>query len=479
MNRLKLFLTLMSAIILIPSVGWGAVEDDEIWSSGFEQSPGDGDSVAAGAGKIRATRSGVGARAKAEHFWGYLDNTADDNGLHREGSARCYIADTAPTALTDTAVEYNNTGGAESGTLSALAANSAGAAKNRIGHGRCWIDSNDGNKMYVYHGGTGWLPAVGEQVRAGAPNILFNGDFDQDGCTGTDDPTGWTSIDAETVAYESGTDATQGSGCVAVVTDVDGGDGYKQLLSQLKSATVYRVVAQVKEAGADECILTTTGASSNASATSTSTSWVQLNTSFTTGATLDDVWLLLTSTATADVCYWDHIAVYREETHEVPEGAVIAVFDTYTTSEGAAVSASGVGFAAVPDLSIVFVPPSEGWNISLQGNVSLGCSGNECNSAWNPDEGVVCHLAVGGSEITGTQRAWVHAEELSIGDSPIAQLTLNTVVRNPVAGTSLTYTVACVEEDDGGASDAVFNPVTNDNSRETQSTLTMIAYPPH
>jgi hypothetical protein len=465
-----------------------AVEAAEIWAAaGFEESPGNTDPAAAGAAKIRATRSAVGARASAEHFWGYLDSTSDDNGLHREGSARCFISDDPPTDLKDTATEFDNAGGAGSGTLSDSAVNSTPDPEDDIGHGRCWLDSDDDYRLYTYVGDTGWVPVVGERVRAGAPNILFNGDFDYDGCVTpnpiTTPPTGWTDLDPGNTEfdYENAADQSQGSGCVLIAEDTSNGDGVSQLLSNLKALTTYRVVAQVKEGGDDGCTIKTTDAATNAEATSASTDWIQLDTFFITDDSLDDVLLKLESANSGDICYWDHVAVYRQEAVEVPESGIVAVFDTYLTSEGAAVSASGVGFAAVPELSIVFVPPTPGWIISLQANISLGCSSNSCDNRA-AGEGVVCHLAVGGSEIAGTQRAWVTpvATGLDTGSDPFTTINLDYVIANPTAGTSLTYTVKCVEEDNGiGNRDAVYNPSTRDNTLETYSTLTMIAYPPH
>jgi len=121
--RLKFFLTLMSVILLAPSASWAA----EVWAAaGFENSPANSDAASLGAGKIRATREEVRQRADVEHFWGTTDDTSDDNGLHRLGSARCFVSDSAPTTLSNTMADYDNTGGGDDETdLDNAATNSA------------------------------------------------------------------------------------------------------------------------------------------------------------------------------------------------------------------------------------------------------------------------------------------------------------------------------------------------------------------
>lgn len=196
---------------------------------------------------------------------------------------------------------------------------------------------------------------------------------------------------------------------------------------------------------------------------------------FITSAALDAVTIILTSTASGDICHWDHIAVYRQESVEVPEAGIVAVYDTYTTSDGADVEEEATGFADVPELSITFVPPTEGWIIQIGSTVSIGCD-TSCSMGNN--EGWACRLEKGGSLIAGTQVLRIGQLDEGTSTSFSHMTTLSAIDINPAAGTSITYTVACVEE---GESDIIYNFQSDDatNNFDSQSNLWMIAYPPH
>jgi hypothetical protein len=436
-----------------------------------------------------------------EHFWGDNGDTDADNGLHREGSARCFINDTAPTILKDTSKVHDNTGGTPSGTLSALAVNSGGDPEDAIGHGRCWLDSDDNYRLYIYESDVGWVAVLGERVRAGARNLLQNGDFDWDGCVSEDvDPTGWTGIDAETIDYVEDplTTGLQGEGCQVEITDVDGGDGLTQTLAGLKANTTYRVVAQVLEDGADQCNLTTTGANQTEITTEMvsvdNTAFAQLEGFFvTTADAIDSVAINLINKDAGDICIWDHIAVYRQETVEVPEAGIVAVQDSLPEAEVVSDScnaeddpwdcctASGAGatcditssFQDVPELSITFVPPTEGWMISIRANISMGTT--SASPALNEEGGHLCQLEKGGTLIAGTIRGKQIVDSDSSGGEELKQITTESLEVNPVAGTSITYTVACRYYDTDN--DYYYNPTIV--TLVPTSSLTMIAYPPH
>jgi hypothetical protein len=310
--------------------------------------------------------------------------------------------------------------------------------------------------------------AAGVRVKTGAQNILQNGDFDWDGCVSGDvDPTGWSGINTETIDYVADplTTGLQGEGCQVEVTAVANGDGLTQTLAGLKANTTYRVVAQVLEGAADECSLTTTGAATEITTEMVSTdntAFAQLEGFFVTAAAaIDSVAINLVNSAAGDICNWDHIGVYRQEAAEVPEAGVVAVYDTYTGTDGVPAAAG----TDVTDLSITFVPPTEGWMIQVGGTISTGCASN---CSVENDEGVTCELQKGGSGITGT----VHSVYYETGDlQDIAHaITMNAIDINPTAGTSITYTAECFQV---GSHSATFNY----NSDE--SNLWMMAYPPH
>ena len=151
MRLWKFGLTLLSAA-LIGSPAWS----QEVWNAGtFETSPANGDQASAGAGKIRDTRIEVRQRMDVEHNIGDADGDDDDNGLHRHGSARAFLQDSAPTVLKgvtdpDTQTlfpDYDNTGGTGEGDLDDPATNSASQAEDDVGDGRIWFDANDSNKL--------------------------------------------------------------------------------------------------------------------------------------------------------------------------------------------------------------------------------------------------------------------------------------------------------------------------------------------
>ncbi len=485
MKSLKVILTLVSVVLLLPSVGWGA----EVWDeAAFEISPANADAFSAGAGKVRDTRIQVRERLDVEHFFGDTDPVNDDNGLHRTGSARCFFQDAEPTVLSNSMLDYDNAGGSGVANLADSATNSAAGVIDDVGSGRCWIDTNDNNKLYVYVGVAGdsngaWVEANANRVKAGGErNLLQNGDFeanatDSTACDSTTLPTGWTDLDAgQTVfAYEADTalgTGLQGSGCQAKITDGNGADGISQVLAGLKANTTYRVTAQVLEGGTDVCTLSTANADTDVTGMVSvdNTAYVQLDGFFITAATtLDTVTLSLTSTATGDICYWDHIAVYRQEGVEVPEASIIPVYDTYITSgDGAAIAST---YADVPNLSIAFSPPTENWVFSIKANISIGC--DSCGPA--DDEGVICRIEKDGSEIAGTVRAAIDSVS-GASTSVLTNIFMDTLEINPTAGTAIVYTVACQEL---GSEAFVYNPNTNSEGLDTESSLTLIAFPPH
>jgi hypothetical protein len=477
----KFLLTLFCASLLsLPA--WGQ-EAAEVWAGAYESSPANTDAFSAGAAKIRATRTHVSDRAEVEHIWGDQGDTTDDNGLHRMGSGRCFMQDAEPTVLSDSITDHDNTGGAGQGDLNDGSTNSAGAAANDdVGAGRCWIDTNDNNKMYIYVGVAGdgngsWVELEANRVKAGGGrNILFNGDFeynatDSAACDSTTDPTGWTDSGTATATYEVGS-TNQGVGCALVQAGGALSD-FTQVLSNLKGSTTYRVTAQVKEAVADDvCTLSTSDAATDVTGmVSAGVTYTQLDGFFITSAALDEVTLKLEITDASDVCTWDHIAVYREENTEVPEAGIVAVYDTYVTVgvDGADVEEEGTGYADVPDLSIAFTPPTENWTLDIKANISLGCTG-DCG--LDDTEGAICRIEKGGAEIAGTVRAYTPRDT---NGSVMTNIFMDTIEINPAAGTALVYTVACKEI---GTNDIVYNPIIA-TPNDTESSLSMIAFPPH
>jgi hypothetical protein len=458
--------------------------------------------------------------------------------------------------------DYDNTGGAGVGDLANTATNSSTAgAEDDIGHGRCWIDTNgddgfsnndctadgapdvcctaenvgtcdvDDNQLYTYIGvagdggvcdtgyACGWQKTLGAvntetvvvitdpgvRVKAGGSNgnLLFNGDFDYDGCVSEDEvPTGWTDLDAgQTVFDYVQTNGLQGAGCQVEATDTDGGDGISQELTALKANTTYRVTAQVIEgAAADECILTTSGAATEITTEMISvddTAFAQLDGFFITNATvLDTVVISLTSTLAGDVCTWDHIAVYRQEDVEVPEAGIVAIYDTWLetgalnstcvgdedpddccTGAGTGTCNVATGWADVGTLGITFVPPTEGWIIQVGATVAVACDSGCAGATSN--EGFACRLEKGGSGINGTVQTRIGNLDIGGASDWTWQQHFSFLDVNPTAGASITYTVACKDEGVVSAETFIYNMTSRTDSTTDDSNLWMMAYPPH
>jgi len=576
---MKRLLTVLAGTILTQMWVMSAPAQ-EAWDAAFEASPANNDAAAQGAKKIRDTRIETRNRIEIEHIIGVNDGLSDDNGLHRLGSARCFMQDAAPTVLADGLSDYDNTTGGGETDLDNSSSNSAAGAFDDVGAARCWIDldgadgvanedctgagtddgtgipatggtntcctaadtgscDDDDMKLFVYvgvAGDAGVCPVTGEcgwqaskseitpadttvtpgtRVKAGGSsgNLATNGDFEWDGCV-TPDPTTtppsqWTNVATETIDYVADPLGTglQGEGCQVEVTAVANGDGITQVIAGLKANTTYRVTAQVLETGADECELTTTGAlteiAAGAMTSVDNTAFAQLDSFFVTAAAaIDSVQINLLNSAAGDICTWDHIAVYRQEDVEVPEAGIVAIKDTFVLSEflnsscanaldpQPCCTGAGTGtceidgvthnagtWVDVPELSITWVPPTEGWMVNVGGTLSIGCDGG-CGAAGASD-GVLCRLEKDNAAVTGTTVGEVSNIDAGGASDIIFRFEFQTIELNPTAGTSTTYTLACTES--GTIPDApgrfLYNP-TDATPSATSSQLWMIAYPP-
>ena len=211
--------------VLVLSVSVVLVAQAGVWDGTYEGTDGDGvfgafpgnTSASLIDDHIRILRQQIRKRADVEHHWGHQDGTADDNGLHRLGSGRCFMAAARPDELNDShsassAInDYDNTEvTAGVSDLEDSASNSAGGIEDDVGHGRCWIDTSDGYQMYIYVGTAGddtpstatdgWIP-----VSNNGSNLLLHGDFetaDGDGDSSSATiPSNWTLVGTNTFSY--------------------------------------------------------------------------------------------------------------------------------------------------------------------------------------------------------------------------------------------------------------------------------------
>jgi hypothetical protein len=294
-------------------------------STPFEANPTATDPVSQGDDHLREHAREIRERAEVEHEWGTgISGVSGDNGLHRLGSARCFIQNTAPTLLEDgdAPLDYNNTGGAGTATLSAN--ESVRTPSRTVGHGRCWIDldgpdgvasNEDDNTLWVYVGGTGFVQATNglslplERSRLGR-NLLPNGSFEVG--TSTTAPDNWTAINTPTLSY-SATPVSEGTGQEIHVTAADSMDeGIRATLTDLKANRSYFVVARAMATAGDTCSLRTTGATTNITdTTATIAAYEDLTGTFVTNGTVSDVNIFLEADANGDICAFDHAAVYE------------------------------------------------------------------------------------------------------------------------------------------------------------------------
>jgi len=324
---------LIATLLLFAWPAWAVNEaQPEPWNIGdYETKPADGDTVGQGDDHFRTMKEEIRERLEVEHHFGSA--VADDTGLHRLGSGRCFFQATAPTDIEQD--DHENTGAAGESQLdqsNSQPSNNPDGDDEIVGMGRCWIDSDDGN-LYIYTnaaeiedagGAAGWLPATYGQI-----NLLENGSFEvTDAGGGGADPSipdGWTDTDGLANLIVNDTGDSEGDGFS--FTGIS--DAVNEALTQtldgagLKPSTTYLIYGRVAPA-VTTCSLLTTGAGTNAGVVSANggANWETLLDTFITNANTPptDVVVRLESVANGSDCEWDHIFVVEYESRrQLPE----------------------------------------------------------------------------------------------------------------------------------------------------------------
>jgi hypothetical protein len=474
--RMKKFLLLVGVGLFLLASPASSI----VWDVAYEADPAAGDPVSEGDDRMREMRAENRFRGEVEHFWGPGDGLNDDNGLHRVGSARCYMATAAPTELSDshsgvaanTIADYDNSTGASfSGQDDLLdwGTNSANNDEDVIGHGRCWIDTDgpdgsagtaDDNKLYIYIGGTGWTAAEAaerpdgdDEILAGAYNLIYNGSFeavDGDGDSASVvEPEGWTDADADvTIAYvDPTTDVTYGEGYYLEVTDGGAGNGELiQTMNSLSANQIYKVIARAMDDGVSTCTLDVSGATGLACAPDTTTTdvWETLSCTFGTGAAFENGVIELITTGVAGVCLWDHVVVYRiddvaTDRDEISQPGI----QNFEATVAAAGAPCNTVYGVAPcdststGLEIFITPPGPGYVIDVYASVLV-----EANTAG---DGCLARLWDGAAML---DQAYFHSGTTAANQSA-TKLFLRDVIVNPTPGTTLTLGVDVISENAG------------------------------
>jgi hypothetical protein len=474
-RRIVFFFLALSLALLFPSlplplgqrggVAW-AVGTLEPWNAAHELEPSNNDPVADADDRMLDIKINTRHRGEVEHYWGDIDTAgSNDNGLHRVGSARCFAQATAPTTLSnsmgslDSIVPTRN----DVTDLNDAASNTAAAIADDVGHGRCWIDTDD-NSFYVYVGeagdntpvsiADGWVPVVNptggnyktdDQVLTGSANLAYNGSFEATGGTGestsTAAPTGWSATTA-TVAYATAGDIRWGAGYHANVTATSGG-GYISQSLILNANTVYKVIARVKDDGVTTCSLDvdSEGGTGFTLVTTTTNDWETLSGTFGTDpAALDTLSVRLITNSNGQLCSWDHIQVYQvgdvtTDRAEISVPTMVVAYDT-TTEAG---DIASVTPAAVTGLRVDVNPPQSNCIINVNAIV-----------AWETDTSndvpsVTCIL-----DESGVSKHQI-AQSIDLDENRVcdgvggcaASIVIPYTKTNPTPGTALVYTVKC------------------------------------
>lgn len=395
---------------------------------------------------ITADRQEIRYREEVEHCFGpntqgcYASggggSQTEDHGRHREGSARAFMQSSAPTGLVR--ADYDNT------------ARASGDGVTDLDDGRLFVDS-DTNQLQVYdESAAAWENVSvgslvgGGDILQGSFNLLYNGSFentDGDGVvtatTGT--PAGWTNSGTPgTYTYTARAAASSealGTGINLNLTAVANNDAITQTLTGLRASTVYKVIAEAKDDGTGTCSVTTSGASSEASATTTTDVWETLQDTFTTDATGTAVVVALESDNAGQVCNFDNAAVYeqRDNTatrHELTDSGVVRYRTTSTATTGCSASWTGTCDNV---LTLVVTPPGPGYIIQLTGKIHISLT----------PESVLCSMRLYDGSNTLDQSTFGNGGSgTNVTNVP---LTVRATVVAPTPGTSTTYTIDVYE----------------------------------
>jgi hypothetical protein len=350
-------------------------------------------------------------------------------------SATAAIEETKIDGYSDNVTELKDTMNAETGTLPA-------SLKEEIMALRYAIQSVFGAS--TQNGGTldmEWYlePTIGD-------NLLYNGDF-EDSADGdlAAAPSGWTLSDCSTITNcdTPDTDTSEGLGhAVQFTSDNDSNDdGLTQALAGLKVGKSYLVMTRAKAASGGVCQLITTGGTTNANATTNSTSYVSLADIFSVAAGPATVTLALTVNddgAGGDVCNFDHAAVYEMNGDSVGRLNYLPVYKTANSSSVVDDAAYSTNL-----LTAVVTVPGPNYIIKVNGEICAGMSTTD-----DFDYELRSRLLENGLEVA--ESATHEAANPIIFNTAVETVLTSYVNTAPIPGTTYTYVLQARDNDAGG-----------------------------
>jgi len=459
------------------------------WDSAFESVPQNSDNFSEGPLRIRDGKDNVRGRLETEHHFG--STNTDDNGLHQVGSARCFVSNTAPTAIADADFNY---GGSGVNNLNVSGSNASGSPKDLLGWGRCWLDrdgpdgingNGDDNSLYIYdqdpnddatYSDTNWV-LVGHAGMWTARNLISCGGFDCMDTTASTEPTQGRWTDATTTGTLSyvATQTTEGLGLALRVSNTTANESVSYELDGLKLSTTYLATARARlVSGSGSCALKTTnmlaGSGINMLETTTaSATFATIAGYFTTGTSLasaPQINLEVNVSAGTVVCEYDSVAVQRVTTpaageaqlNRTPESGNIVRVLNFNTNTVVTDQRAGTHWSQADIMTLPVTVPDDGYYIKVTASVCLGGKINGSGNDWvagarlNEDATEV-RRGLNGHTEPGT----------GVEGSVPQNIVLEYINTAPVAGTTYTYNVEVTLETDGAATTTYFvNPVATD-----------------
>lgn len=452
----------LALLLAIPTAGWALTSVPNVWNNAvWEQLP---DGVVEPANlideNINLLKEEVRRRAEVEHHFGIDadagETAGSDNGLHRIGSARCFIQITEPTVIEQK--DYDNIGVApfvNSNILSDISANSI--SSERIGTGRCWWNSL--TRVLYIHNGLVWLPT---HPSASTVNLLPNSQFSETDTTSTDVPSGgWALLGATTpgLAYASRPNS-EGYGLEIQITASGAVDeGIQYTHTGLKPTTQYWMVGRVQSAVGDTCSMRfNTSGGTDVVVSNTGTGVVEVVDSLvTTDATPTGEIIELESNAAADICEWSSVGLFELVSPLRTPGIPTQV--SYDTDTGVAVVIAGTATVANVDPEMTI--PGGGGTLIAEGSVVI----NQTNSADILLFEIRTAINGGGATTcTGSRGSF----QSGITSTNSGTVFMQCVIRNPTPGNRYVFTMFLTES----AGNSTYGGASLDQS------LSVIWYPP-